>query len=150
MKVYLDVSVLIVYLFGQTKEPIRYEAVSNLFDKFQVSQLDCCISLYAFQELYSFCNENYSAADVSSVFRLSLLKLLGYPLQIMPLLTRSDRLTYERRFAISDASDKPHVISAYLARCNAIISYDSHFQEATDFITALTPEEFLAHIETSV
>ncbi len=150
MKVYLDVSVLIVYLFGQTKESIRYEAVSNLFDKFQASQLDCCISLYAFQELYSFCNANYSAADVSSVFRLSLLKLLGYPLQIMPLLTRSDRLTYERRFAISDASDKPHVISAYLARCNAIISYDSHFQEATDFITALTPEEFLAHIETSV
>ena len=116
MKVYLDVSVLIVYLFGQTKEPIRYEAVSNLFDK----------------------------------FHLSLLKLLGYPLQIMPLLTRSDRLAYERRFAISDASDKPHVISAYLARCNAIVSYDSHFQEATDFITALTPEEFLAHIETSV
>ena len=61
MKVYLDVSVLIVYLFGQTKEPIRYEAVSNLFDKFQASQLDCCIFLYAFQELYSFCNENYSA-----------------------------------------------------------------------------------------
>ena len=81
--------------------------------------LDCCISLYAFQELYSFCYGNYSADDVSSVFRLSLLKLLDYPLQIMPLLTRSDRLTYER------------------------------LQEATDFITALTPEEFLAHMETS-
>lgn len=45
MKVYLEVSVLIVYLFGQTKEPIRYEAVSNLFDKFQASQLDCNVSL---------------------------------------------------------------------------------------------------------
>lgn len=45
MKVYLDVSVLIVYLFGQMKEAIRYEAVSNLFDKFQASQLDCCISM---------------------------------------------------------------------------------------------------------
>ena len=150
MKVYLDVSVLVVYLFGQAREPIRYRAVLNLFDKFQTSQLDCCISLYAFQELYSFCHENYSAANVSSVFRLSLLELLGYPLQIMPLLTRSDRLIYERRFAISDASDKPHVISAYLAGCDAIVSYDSHFQEATDFVMALTPEQLLAHIETSV
>ena len=58
--------------------------------------------------------------------------------------------TLDDYIKISDASDKPHVISAYLAGCDAIISYDSHFQEATDFITALTPEEFLAHIETSV
>ena len=150
MKVYLDVSVLVVYLFGQVREPIRYRTVSNLFDKFQGSQLDCCISLYAFQELYSFCHDNYSITDVSEVFRLALLRLLGYPLQIVPLLTRSDRLTYERRFAMSDASDKPHVISAYLAGCDAIVSYDSHFQEATDFVTALTPEQLLAHIETSV
>ena len=149
MKIYLDVSVLIVYLFGQAREPIRYRAVSNLFDKFQTSQLDCCISLYAFQELYSFCHENYSATHASNVFRLALLKLLDHPLQIVPLLTRIDRLIYERRFTMSDASDKPHVISAYLAGCDAIVSYDSHFQEATDFITTLTPEEFLAHIETS-
>ena len=149
MKVYLDVSMLVVYLFGQTKEQIRYQAVSNLFDKFQVSQLDCCISLYAFQELYSFCHENYSATDVSNVYRLALLRLLDYPFQIMPLLTRSDRLIYERRFTMSDASDKPHVISAYLAGCDAIVSYDSHFQEATDLITALTPEGLLAYLNTS-
>ena len=149
MKVYLDVSVLVVYLFGQAREPIRYRTVSNLFDKFQGSQLDCCISLYAFQELYSFCDENYSITDVSDVFRLALLKLLGYPFQIMPLLTRSDRLIYERRFTMSDASDKPHVISAYLAGCDAIVSYDSHFQEATDLITALTPEGLLAYLNTS-
>ena len=148
MKVYLDVSVLVVYLFGQAREPIRYRTVSNLFDKFQGSQLDCCISLYAFQELYSFCDENYSITDVSDVFRLALLKLLGYPFQIVPLLTRTNRLTYEHRFAMSDASDKPHVISAYLAGCDAIVSYDSHFQEANDFITALTPEELLAHLNT--
>ena len=37
MKIYLDVSVLVVYLFGQAREPIRYRAVLNLFDKFQTS-----------------------------------------------------------------------------------------------------------------
>lgn len=109
-------------------------------------QLDCCISLYAFQELYSFCHENYSVTDVSDAFRLALLKLLNYPLQVVPLLTRGDRLTYERRFTLSDASDKPHVISAYLAGGDAIVSYDSHFQEAADFIASLTPEELLAHL----
>ena len=146
MKVYLDVSVLVVYLFGQAREPIRYRTVSSLFDRFEVPQIDCCISLYAFQELYSFCHENYSVTDASDVFRLALLKLLNYPLQIVPLLTRGDRFTYERRFTLSDASDKPHVISAYLAGCDAIVSYDSHFQEAADFITSLTPEELLTHL----
>ena len=146
MSVYLDVTVLVVYLFGQLKEPNRYETVSGLFDKLQRQEWRACISLYAFQELYAFCEENYPAADVSEVFRLALLKLLAYSLQIMPLLTRHDRLIYERRFTISDASDKPHVISAHLAGCDAIVSYDQHFQEATDFIAALTPEELFVRL----
>ncbi|MBI1926134.1 hypothetical protein HYR99_18015 [Candidatus Poribacteria bacterium] len=121
MNVYLDVSVLVAYLFGQLKEPIRYETMSKLFNKLYRGDLRACISLYAFQELYAFCQENYPAADVSEVFRLALLKFLAHPLQIMPLLTRHDRLIYERRFIMSDASDKPHVISAHLA--DAMLSW---------------------------
>jgi len=140
MKIYLDTSVILVYLFGRYKEPERHTAVSQLFDKIRTGQLFACISLYAFQEIYRFCQEHYQA-DVSNVFRLALLRLLEYPLEIRPLLTR-----HERRFTISDASDSSYVISAYINLCDAIVSYDSHFDEVKDFLNSLTPEALIAQL----
>lgn len=145
MKIYLDTSVILVYLFGRYSEPERHPVVSQLFDKIRTGQLLACISLYAFQEIYKFCQEHYQT-DVSNAFRLALLRLLEHPLEINPLLTRYERLIYERRFTISDASDSPHVISAYINRCDAIVSYDSHFDEVTDFIDSLTPETLIAQL----
>jgi predicted nucleic acid-binding protein len=145
VKIYLDTSVILVYLFGQYKEPKRHADVSQIFDRIKTGQLFACISLYAFQEIYAFCQEHYQA-DVSSVFRLALLRLLENPLEIAPLLARSERLIYERRFRISDASDSPHVVSAYINHCDAIVSYDSHFDEVTDFITSLTPETLIGQL----
>ncbi len=142
MKIYLDTSVILVYLFGRHPEPERYAAVSQLFDRIRAGQPFACISLYAFQEIYRFCQEHYQA-DVSNVFRLALLRLLEHPLEITPLLARYERLIYERRFTISDASDSPHVVSAYINRCDAIVSYDSHFDEVIDFINSLTPEALI-------
>lgn len=79
MKIYLDSSVILVYLFGRYSEPERYVAVSKLFDKIRSGQYLGCISLYAFQEIYAFCQEHYQT-DVSKVFRMALLSLLEYPL----------------------------------------------------------------------
>jgi predicted nucleic acid-binding protein len=143
VKIYLDTSVILVYLFGRYSEPERHAVVSQLFDKIRTEELIACISLYAFQEIYGFCQEHYQA-DVSNAFRLALLHLLEYPLEITPLLARVERLIYERRFTISDASDSPHVVSAYINHCDAIVSYDSHFDEVTDFINSLTPETLIA------
>ena len=145
MKIYLDTSVILVYLFGQYKEPERHATVSQLFDEIRVGELFACISLYAFQEIYGFCQEHYQA-DVSNVFRLALLRLLEHPIEITPLLARSEKLIYERRFTISDASDSPHVVAAYINRCDSIVSYDSHFDEVTDFINSLTPETLITQI----
>ena len=148
MKIYLDTSVILVYLFGRYTEPEKHAAVSQLFDRIGTGQLIACISLYAFQEIYRFCQEHYQA-DVSNVFRLALLRLLEHPLEITPLLARHERLIYERRFTISDASDSPHVVSAYINRCDAIVSYDSHFDEVTDFINSLTPEVLIVQLNSS-
>ncbi len=131
-----------IYLFGRYTETERHEVVSQLFDRIREGQLEACVSLYAFQVVYGFCQEHYQT-EISNVFRLSLLRLLEYPLEINPLLTRHERLIYERLFTISDASDSPHVVSAYINRCDAIVSYDFHFNEVRNFINSLTPEELL-------
>ena len=146
MKAYLDTSVILTYLFGRYTEPERYDIVSQLFDRIETRQLEACISLYAFQEIYKFCQEHYQT-EMSNVFRLAMLRLLEYSLEISPLLARHERLLYERLFTISDASDSPHVVSAYINRCDAIVSYDSHFDEVTDFINTLTPETLLAQLD---
>ncbi len=145
MKIYLDTSVILVYLFGQYTEPERHNIVSQLFDRIRMGRLTACISLYAFQEIYRFCQEHYQA-DVSNVFRLALLCLLEHPIEITPLLARYEKLIYERQFTISDASDSPHVVSAHINHCDAIVSYDSHFDEVTVFINSLTPESLIAQL----
>lgn len=147
MKIYLDVSVILVYLFGREKERERYSSVVQIFNLLNSNRLSFVTSIYSFQEIYSFCQENFPPDDLPSVFRLSLLKLLNNPIEIMPLLTRQQRLIHEKKFRISDPSDKPHVVSAYLSSCDSIVGYDEHFRDSSEFVQYLTPEEFLTQFK---
>jgi hypothetical protein len=66
-------------------------------------------------------------------------------MEIAPLLTRFEKLTPERKYPMTDASDVPHAIIASLKNCDAIITYDSHFNDIKTVIPVMTPEEFLQH-----
>ncbi|MEW6618973.1 MAG: type II toxin-antitoxin system VapC family toxin [bacterium] len=141
--VYIDTSVVNINLFGTKKEPERYSIVMNFFNRLNSQEFEGLISLYTLQEIYAFCEDNFPLNYVRKVVKLSFQELLKSELQIIPLLKRSERLVHQRKFPISDLSDQPHAILAYLNGCDAIITYDDHFRDIGSIIKVFTPEEFL-------
>ena len=146
--IYVDTSVATVWLFGEEREPARYPATEELFRLIEAGNVQGLISMYTLQEVYVFCEGNFPSDDVRATAKLALRALLLTELEIAPLLRRTlrrtERLLHQRRFPLSDASDQPHAIVAYLNNCQAIITYDEHFGEISQVISAYTPEEFLA------
>lgn len=142
-KVYLDTSVVNVYLFGKDVEVERYSPTKHLLQLVDSRVVDGVISLYTIQEIYSYCQDNFPANVLRDVTRLSIIKTVQIDLEIAPMLTRMERLIHQRKYQMSDSSDVPHAIIAELRNCDAIITYDSHFDEIKDVFTVMTPEEFL-------
>jgi len=50
MKVYLDTSVLNVWLFGREQETERYAQVCHLFEAINAGMVQAIVSLYSLQE----------------------------------------------------------------------------------------------------
>jgi len=147
-KVYIDTSVTNVYLFGRDAEAERYSPTEHLFRLLDSRVVDGVISLYTIQEIYSYCQDNFPVDALRDVIRLSIIKILQVDLEIAPMLTRLEKLVYQRKYQMTDSSDVPHAIIAELRNCNAIITYDSHFDDIKDVIAVMTPEEFLRHFPT--
>ncbi len=143
LRVYLDASTVNVYLFGKDVEVERYCATEHLFRLLDSRVVDGVISLYMIQEICSYCQNNFPVDDLRDVTRLSIIKILTIDLEIAPMLTRLERLIHQRKYQMTDSSDVPHAIIAELRNCDAIITYDSHFDEIKDVITVMTPKEFL-------
>jgi len=69
--------------------------------------------------------------------------LFEIPLTVLPYLKRTERSLWRHRIRLRDSSDEPHVGVALAHGCEAIITYDQHFQDVAELIPAYTPEEFL-------
>jgi len=143
--VYLDTSVLLVYTLTHSTEVERSRAVDRLFANISSGLIAAAASFYALHELYIFALENAPDLDTGCNFgKAALEKILRLPLRILPLSSRTERRRLVRRFmALRDASDIPHAISAYVARCEAIVAYDHHFKSIADLIPYRTPEDYL-------
>ena len=75
--------------------------------------------------------------------KAALEKVFSLPLQILPFVSRVERLRHARRFTqLRDASDVPHAIAAYVYGCEAIVAYDDHFKAITHLIAYKKPEDF--------
>ena len=145
MKVYLDTTVLGVRVFGpfSEKERERYPDVQSLFAKIDGGEIDAAVSFYALQELHALCAELDADAGFENTVREVLLEILHHRVDILPLLTREERMLYRRRFTIQDASDEPHVICSLVGGCDTIVTYDSHFEEVQGLLTIYTPRQAL-------
>ena len=141
--VYLDTSILLVHTLTHSIEVKRAKDVDRLFAKISSGLIAAATSFYALHELYVFALENAPDLDTGSSFgKAALEKILGLPIRILPLAPRADRRRLAGRFAaLRDASDIPHAISAYVARCEAIVAYDDHFRSVAEMIPYKTPEE---------
>ncbi len=148
-RIYLDTSVSIVLLFGKERERDRFAHVKSLFEKINAGQVEAVISLYTLQEICTYCFANFPEEIAGNVSRIAILNLVRNRLALFPLPSRQERMTYSRMFTIRDASDRTHVISAFLSRCEAIVAYDEHFRDSADVMPYLHPEELLTRLEDS-
>jgi len=144
LRLYLDTSVLTVYLFGRDREPNRYPHTARLFDEINAGRADGLISLYALQEVVAFCQDNFPAEDVEGVAALAFRVLFLNRIRVCGMLSRQQRVLNARRFPIEDPSDLPHAMTAHLQQCDAIVTYDSHFAAISDRIAVFSPEEWIA------
>ena len=145
MKIYLDTSVINVYLFGKYSEieATRFPAVDKLFELVNEKGLHAIVSLYSIQEVYSFCKKTFSPDDVGHISRTFLSVLFSSKFELTGLLTREERLLHRSKFDMVDLSDQPHAISAFLNKCDFIVTYDKHFQKTKHIISACDPEEVI-------
>ena len=146
MKVYLDTTAIIIFLFGQQRYPDRYAEMAALFDALDAGRLQAVISIYALQELCAFCYGNFPVEQAPRVTRLTFHELLGHELLLAPLLSLMDRIILSRRFPLKDTSDQTHVATAYHNGCQAVITYDQHYQDITDRFSCLTAGEALVSL----
>lgn len=148
MKIYLDTTVVSVQVFGgfSEQERKRHPDVQALFAKIDGGEIDATVSFYVLQELYAICAELADAAELETFAREVLLEILHRRVGIFRLLTREERLIHRRRFTIQDPSDEPHVVAALVSSCDAIVTYDSHFDDIRDLMPVYTPTELIASL----
>jgi len=146
VKVYLDTTAVILFLFGQQRHPDRYAEIAALFDALDAGRLEAVVSIYALQELCAFCYGNFPVEQAPRVTRLAFHELLGHELLLAPLLTRMERIILSRRFPLKGASDQAHVATAYHNGCQAIITYDQYYQDIANRFSCLTAGEALARL----
>jgi len=147
MKVYLDTSVLNVWLFGREQEAARYAQVCHLVEAINAEKVQAVVSLYSLQEICVYCQDNFPAEFSPTVARLAVHDLLNNQLALVSLLSRMERLIYGRRFSMADASDQSHAVIAFLQKCDAIITYDTHYQAIAHLLPCKTPEEIVEKMD---
>jgi len=146
MKVYLDTTVLTLLLFGREHHPERHAEVQALFEALDAGRLQAVVSIYALQELCTYCYANFPIEHAPVVARLAFHELLGHEVLLVPLLTRADRIVLTRRFLMRDPSDQVHAATAYREGCAIIATYDQHYQAIADRLPSLTAAEVLSRL----
>ena len=113
---YLDTSVLFVYTLAQALEKERYVYVSRLFELVNVGEIKAVTSFYALHELFIIAIQNAPDLETGSKFgKEALNRILDTKIILTPLLNREDRILHAQKFSsLSDASDIPHAISAFV------------------------------------
>lgn len=147
MRVYIDTSAAVAKLFGKTVAPARHNFASQVFNFVEQGKIVGIISFYTLHEIYWFCIDNFPIEQAKKKARFALFTILGFNIELAPLVAREDRIVYSRRLPISDTSDQMHAISAFTNGCDAIVAYDDHFQEVSDVIEYLKPEELIQRVQ---
>jgi len=146
MKLYLDSVVLIDYLF-QTVDSIEREQIGQqFFSAVRQGETECIVSFYSLPELFGYVQRNYPQDIVNAVFKESIIVLFSEPVTVASYLDRTEVNRLRRRFTIADPYDALHVACALSNNCDAIVTYDSHFQAVADAISVFTPSQVLEHI----
>ena len=142
---YIDTSVLLVYTLTQTVERERYGPTTEFFARVVSGSLPAATSFYALHEVHVFALDNAPDFSTGAAYgRAALVQILSLPLQLLPFVSRIERRRYAPRFAaLRDSTDLPHTIAAAVHGCEAIVTYDSHFDAVSAILPCRRPEDFL-------
>lgn len=142
---YLDTSVLLVATLTQSVERMRAVATRAFLAQLTVGVLRGATSFHALHEVHLFAIANAPEPSTGAAYgKAALEQILAWPLHLLPLVSRVERAQHARTFrALRDPADVPHAIAAWVAQCEAIITYDSHFKAIAPLIPCRTPEDFL-------
>jgi len=142
---YLDTSVLLVATLTQSVEPVRYAATRQFLTQLTSGALKGATSFHALHEVHLFALTNAPEREIGGAYgKAALEEILAWPLHLLPLVSRIERAQHARTFrALRDPADVPHAIAAWVAQCEAMVTYDSHFKTIGHLIPYRTPEDFL-------
>jgi predicted nucleic acid-binding protein len=142
MKLYFDTTILAALTYFKDKDTERCSESIKLVKNCNANEATIVISFYSIHELFLLPFE-YSDEKTARKIGIALIKeILGIDgIELTELLSREKRLFYQDKFSMSDRTDIPHAITAYVERCDCIVTYDSHFDEIKTKIKVFKPEE---------
>ncbi len=141
--IYLDSAVLITYTLTKLLEPERHAHTAALIARINRGEIAAVTSFYALHEVLIFALKNVpDPAKGRKLGKQALLEILQTDIEVLPMITREERILNARTFAaLKDSSDVAHAISAYLNGCQTIVSYDEHFRDLSPILAWKKPEE---------
>jgi predicted nucleic acid-binding protein len=131
-----------IYTYFSKIEKSKYGVVSVLLDKCREDETEIIVSFYSLHELFLLAFKYMKKAQ-SKIGLESIRTIVNMPIELVPLLDREKRLKYYKKFKITDRTDIPHAITAFIHNCDCIVTYDSHFNEISEYISVKTPEEII-------
>lgn len=142
MRLYFDTTVLAALTYFKDKDTKRYAESTQLIKWCNKNEATIVISFYSVHELFLLPFE-YADEKTARKIGLALIKeILDIDsIELIELLSREKRILYQDRFSMSDRTDIPHAISAYIENCDCIVTYDSHFDEIRTKIKVFEPDE---------
>lgn len=141
MKIYLDTTILAALTYFKDKDVKRYSECDILIKKCIENEFNIVISFYSIHELFLLPFE-YEDEKTSRKIGLSLIKevLNIHGIELIELLSRENRIIHQNSFQMTDRTDIPHAISAYIEKCDCIVTYDSHFNQISNIIKVFEPD----------
>ncbi|MDP2766948.1 MAG: type II toxin-antitoxin system VapC family toxin [Candidatus Methanoperedens sp.] len=142
MKLYLDTTILAALTYFKDTDVKRYSECNRLINKCNKKESTLVVSFYSIHELFLLPFE-YTDEKTARKTGLKLLKeILDIDrIELTELLSREKKILYQDRFYMSDRTDIPHAISAYVENCDCIVTYDSHFDQISNKIKIFRPED---------
>ena len=145
--IYLDTTILVTFAFAKHAAPQRHRQAAELIARISTGTVQAVTSFYALHELFVFAIRNLApdTAAGSELGKQGLVEILQTKVKVLPMLTRQERTLNQHIFrAFKDSSDVSHAISAHLAGCQALVSFDAHFKSLPPDLPWKTPDEILA------
>jgi len=142
MKLYFDTTILAALTYFKNKDVIRHSECNKLINKCNNKSIAIIISFYSIHELFLLpfeYNDEKTARKIGLSLVKEILNING--IEVTELLSREKKIRYQDRFYISDRTDIPHAISAYIENCDCIVTYDSHFDQISDKIEVFQPND---------